>query len=60
MQITMNLKERGITIGDLLILTIIIITTTIVFKTFNKEKKTSFIISNHENITYKKNFLKSN
>ena len=56
----MNLKERGITIGDLLIIIIIIITTTIVIKAFNKEKKTSFIISNHENITYKKNFLKSN
>jgi len=60
MQITMNLKERGITIGDLLILIIIIITTTIVIKAFNKEKKTSFIISNQENITYKKNFSKTN
>ena len=56
----MNFKERGITIGDLLIIIIIIITTTIVLKAFNKEKETSFIISNHENITYKKNFLKSN
>ena len=41
MQITMNLKERGITIGDLLIIIIIIITTTIVINAFNKEKKTS-------------------
>ena len=37
----MNLKERGITVGDLLILLIIIVTTTIFLKTFNKDTKTS-------------------
>ena len=45
----MNLKERGITVGDLLIILIIILTTTILFKSFNKEKKTTF---NQEKITY--------
>jgi len=39
----MNLKERGITIGDLFIILIIILTSTIVFKIFNKDKKTSLI-----------------
>ena len=37
----MNLKERGITIGDLIIILIIIFTTTILVKSFNKDKKTS-------------------
>ena len=35
----MNLKERGITVGDLLIIFIIILTTTILFKASNKDKK---------------------
>ena len=37
----MNLKERGITVGDLLIILIIIVTSTILVKTFNKDKKTT-------------------
>ena len=37
----MNFKERGITIGDLLIIFIIILTTTILVKSFNKDKKTT-------------------
>ena len=37
----MNLKERGITVGDLLIILIIIFTTTILVKSFNKDKKTT-------------------
>ena len=37
----MNLKERGITVGDLLIILIIIIITTILFKPFSKDKKSS-------------------
>ena len=36
----MNLKERGITIGDLLIIIIIILTSTVLVKTFNNEKET--------------------
>ena len=35
----MNLKERGITVGDLLIVLIIIITSTILIKSFSKDKK---------------------
>ena len=37
----MNLKERGITVGDLLIIFIIILISTILIKTFNKDKKTN-------------------
>jgi len=51
----MNLKERGITVGDLLII-IIIITSTILIKSFSKDKKTTHIYSNQEQITYKKNY----
>ena len=42
----MNLKERGITVGDLLILLIIILTTSILVKSFDKDKKKSFDNSN--------------
>ena len=51
--LTMNLKERGITVGDLLIILIIILTTTILFKTFNKEKKTTLNYNAQENTSYK-------
>ena len=50
----MNLKERGITIGDLLIITIIIITITTLVKTLNKDKKTAFNIRIQENHYYQK------
>ena len=53
----MNLKERGITIGDLLIILIIILTTTIVVKSFNKDKKTTLNHSNEEGISYNKSLL---
>ena len=52
----MNLKERGITVGDLLIILIIIITSTILIKSFSKDKKTTFNYSNHEQVTYKKDY----
>jgi len=52
----MNLKERGITVGDLLIILIIIITSTILIKSFSKDKKTAFIYSNQEQVSYKKNY----
>ena len=52
----MNLKERGITVGDLLIIIIIIITSTILIKSFNKEKKVSLNYSNQEKVSYKKNY----
>ena len=52
---TMNLKERGITVGDLLIILIIIITSTILIKSFSKDKKTTFNYSNQEKVSYEKN-----
>ncbi len=52
----MNLKERGITVGDLLIILIIIITSTILIKSFSKDKKTTFNYSNHEQVSYAKNY----
>ena len=52
----MNLKERGITVGDLLILTIIIITSTILIKSFSKDKKTTLNYSNQEQVSYKVNY----
>tara|TARA_B100000886_G_scaffold276354_1_gene200286 strand:- start:148 stop:384 length:237 start_codon:yes stop_codon:yes gene_type:complete len=52
----MNLKERGITVGDLLILLIIIITSTILIKSFSKDKKTTFNYSNQEQVSFKKNY----
>ena len=52
----MNLKERGITVGDLLIILIIIITSTILFKSFSKDKKTTLNYSNQEQVSYNKNY----
>ena len=51
----MNLKERGITVGDLLII-LIIITSTILIKSFSKDKKTTHNYSNQEQVTYKINY----
>jgi len=51
----MNLKERGITVGDLLIILIIIITSTILIKSISKDKKKTFNFSNQEQVSYKKN-----
>ena len=48
----MNLKERGITVGDLLIILIIIITTSILIKTLNKDKKSLLNLSNQDKISY--------
>ena len=52
----MNLKERGITVGDLLIILIIIITSTILIKSFSKDKKTTHNYSNEVQVTYKTNY----
>ncbi len=54
----MNLKERGITVGDLLIIIIIIITSTILIKSISKDKKTTFNYSNQEQVSDKKDFIK--
>ena len=51
----MNLKERGITVGDLLIILMIIIISTILIKSFSKDKKTTLnYYSNQEKVSYKK------
>ena len=55
----MNLKERGITVGDLLIILIIIITSTILIKLFSKDKNTTFNFSNQEQVSYKKNYYQN-
>ena len=52
----MNFKERGITVGDLIIILIIIITSTILIKSFSKDKKTTLNYSNKEQVSYKKNY----
>ena len=59
----MNLKERGITVGDLLIILIIIFTSTILVKSFNKDKKTTLNYFIQEelyfyNDNYQKLFIK--
>ena len=51
----MNLKERGITVGDLLII-LVIITSTILIKSFSKDKKTTFNYINQEQVSYEKNY----
>ena len=50
----MNLKERGITVGDLLLILIIIFSMTLVIRKFNKDKQTSHNFVNQEIISYKK------
>ena len=44
----MNLKDRGILLGDLIILLVFIVSITFVFKTINKNKQTSLNIINSE------------
>ena len=56
----MNLKERGITVGDLLIILIIIITTSTLVKTLNKDKKSTLPLSNQEKISYFENHNQKN
>ena len=51
----MNLKERGITVGDLVIV-LIIITSTILIKSFSKDKKTTLNYSNQEQASCKKDY----
>ena len=46
----MNFKERGITIGDLLVILIIIIFTSILVKTFKKDREMTLNLSNQEKI----------
>ena len=53
----MNLKERGITVGDLLIILVVIISSTILIKSLNKDKKTALNYSNQSKISYEKNYF---
>ena len=50
--LTMNLKERGITIGDLLIIFLIIVISSLSLKALKKEKETTFNQSPQEKIFY--------
>ena len=50
----MNLKERGITVGDLLIIFLIILSTSILVNTFKKDKKTAFNYCDQGKINYVK------
>ena len=52
----MNLKERGITVGDLLIILIIIIASTILIKSISKDKKTTLNNYNQEKVSYRKTY----
>jgi len=52
----MNLKDRGITVGDLLIILIIVISSSILIKSFSKDKKTTYNFSNQEQVSYKKSY----
>ena len=54
---TMNFKERGITVGDLLLLIIIISVTSFLVKNFNKDKQTALMMRNQELISYNKTDL---
>ena len=56
----MNLKERGITVGDLLIIFIIIIASTVLIKSFNKEKKTTLYDRNQEQYIIKSYYQELN
>ena len=53
----MNLKERGITVGDLLIILILILTSTILIKSFEKDKKTTFNDNKQVKLSYEKTNL---
>ena len=52
----MNLRERGVTVGDLIIIIIIIITSTILIKSYSKDKETTLNYSNQEKFSYGKNY----
>ena len=56
----MNLNERVITVGDLLVILIIILTSTLLFKAFNNNKETKINLNNRENITSKATLLSIN
>jgi len=56
----MNFKDRGITVGDLLISIIIILAVATLIKTFKKDKKPTFNLNNQEQISFKTFSLSKN
>ena len=44
----MNIKDRGITVGDLLIILVIFVALTFMVKKFNKNNQTSFNLTHLE------------
>ena len=52
----MNLKERGLTVGDLLLLIIIIISTTTIVRKLNNNKKLTSELPKFEIINLKNNY----
>ncbi len=56
-QINMNLKERGVTVGDLLIFLVIISSTIFIIKKINNDKQSSFNFSQQEIIYLAKWFF---
>tara|TARA_B100000989_G_scaffold291122_1_gene265219 strand:+ start:1789 stop:1962 length:174 start_codon:yes stop_codon:yes gene_type:complete len=50
----MNLKERGITVGDLVVILIIILTSAIVLKSLNKNKEKAFNLGIQDEISFRK------
>ena len=56
----MNFKERGITVGDILISIIIILAATTLIKTLKKDKKPTFNLNNQEQISFKTISLSKN
>ena len=53
----MNLKERGITVGDLLIILILILTSSVFIKSFKKDKETTHNYSNPGKVSYEKTYF---
>ena len=47
----MNFKERGITV-DLLIILLLIVSTTVIVKSFNKDKKSTLNLSDQYKLSY--------
>ena len=49
----MNLKERGVTVGDILLFLIVIFSIVIISKNINKDKETSLNLNNQTSIYLK-------
>ena len=56
----MNFKERGITVGDLILLIIVILTTLLVVKSFRTDKETTLNTNNQVQLSFKRFLLSEN